>query len=146
MNAGEILQDGTPEDVYRRPRTRFVAEFLGHCNVLAARAVTSTSSGSVELALDANGRPITVAGEDLTAGEQVQLAVRPEAIELDGREYTGGENTYPAEVRTVSFLGDHYRYELDIGGLALTATDTRSFTGPTITVRIPPATCRILPP
>jgi iron(III) transport system ATP-binding protein len=145
MNAGTVLQVGAPEDIYHRPKTRFVAEFLGHCNVLAARAVTATSSGTAELALHANGQPITIAGEDLAAGDQVQLAVRPEAIELDSRVDAAGENTYPAEVRTVSFLGDHYVYELELDGLALTVTDPRSLAGPTVTVRIPPSACRVLP-
>src|SRR5580704_7130871 len=142
MNAGEVLQVGAPEDIYRRPKTRFVAEFLGHCNILDARAVAATSAGTTELVLRANGNRITISGEDLAAGDQVQLAVRPEAIEL---EDAAGDNSYPAEVRAVSFLGDHYLYELDLDGLALTATDTRSFAGPAVTVRIPPAACRVLP-
>jgi iron(III) transport system ATP-binding protein len=145
MNEGSVLQAGTPEDIYHRPATRFVAEFLGHCNVLAARAVTATSSGSTELLLEGNGKPITVPGEDLAAGDEVQLAVRPEAVELTDHQPAAGENTYPAEVRTVSFLGDHYLYELDAGGLALTVTSARSIAGPAVTVRIPPSACRILP-
>jgi iron(III) transport system ATP-binding protein len=160
MNEGSVLQVGPPEDIYRRPATRFVAEFLGHCNVLTARAVAATSAGRTKLALGANGQPIIVAGEDLAAGDEVQLAVRPEAIELAGGdaatgengagdtatgENGAGENTYSAEVRTVSFLGDHYLYELDVGGLALTVTDARSFAGPAVTVRIPPSACRVLP-
>jgi iron(III) transport system ATP-binding protein len=144
MNAGEVLQVGGPEDIYQRPKTRFVAEFVGHCNILDARAVAATSAGITELVLRANGKRITVSGEDLAADDQVQLAVRPEAIELDGREYAAGENSYPAEVRVVSFLGDHYLYELDLDGLALTGTDTRSFAGPAVTVRIPPSACRVL--
>jgi ABC-type Fe3+/spermidine/putrescine transport system ATPase subunit len=148
MNAGEVLQVGAPEDIYHRPKTRFVAEFLGHCNILDARAVAATSAGTTELVLRANGNRITVSGEDLAAGEQVQLAVRPEAIELDGSSYVrtpAGENRYPAEVRAVSFLGDHYLYELDVDGLAVTATGTRSFAGPAVTIRIPPSACRVLP-
>src|ERR1700738_4536363 len=97
MNAGEVLQVGGPEDIYHRPKTRFVAEFLGHCNILDARAVAATSAGTTELVLRENGKQITVSGENLAAGDRVQLAVRPEAIELDGREYAAGENSYPAE-------------------------------------------------
>src|SRR3984957_6671742 len=146
MNAGEVLQVGAPEDIYHRPQTRFVPKFLGPCNILDARAVAA--GGTTELVLRANGSRISVSGEDLAAGDQVQLAVRPEAIELDGSAYArtaAGENSYPAEVRAVSFLGDHYLYELDLDGLALTATDTRSFAGPAVTVRIPPSACRVLP-
>ncbi len=146
MNGGEVLQAGSPEDIYRRPKTRFVAEFLGHCNILDARAVAATPAGTTELVLRANGKGITVSGADLAVSDQVQLAVRPEAIKLDDFEHAAGENTYPAEVRAVSFLGDHYLYELDLDGLALTATDSRSLAGPSITVRIPPSACRVLPP
>jgi iron(III) transport system ATP-binding protein len=145
MNAGQVLQVGAPEDIYHRPNTRFVAEFLGHCNVLAARVVTATAAGRAELTLDPGGWTVTVCAEHLAAGDQVQLAVRPEAIELDSAGRAPGRDTYPAEVRTVSFLGDHYSYELDAGGLPLTVTSTRSFPGPAVTVRIPPAACRVLP-
>ncbi|HEV2259065.1 MAG TPA: ABC transporter ATP-binding protein [Streptosporangiaceae bacterium] len=145
MNAGEVLQVGGPEDIYHRPQTRFVAEFLGHCNILDARAVAATAAGTTELVLRANGNRITVSGEDLPAGDRVQLAVRPEAIKLEGLQDAAGENSYPAEVRAVSFLGDHYLYELDVDGLALTVTDTRSFAGPAVTLRIPPSACRVLP-
>jgi iron(III) transport system ATP-binding protein len=145
MNAGAVLQVGGPEDIYRRPGTQFVAEFLGHCNILDARAVAATSAGTTELVLRANGKQITVSGEDLAVGDQVQLAVRPEAITLGDHEFAAGANTYPAEVRSASFLGDHYLYELDLDGLALTVTDTQAFAGPTVTVRIPPAACRVLP-
>jgi ABC-type Fe3+/spermidine/putrescine transport system ATPase subunit len=145
MNEGSVLQAGAPEDIYHRPATRFVAEFLGHCNVLAARAATAACSGPARLVLAGNGQPITVPGDDLAAGDQIQLAVRPEAVELTDDEPSAAENTYPAEVRTVSFLGDHYLYELDAGGLGLTVTSARSFAGPAVTVRIPPAACRVLP-
>jgi iron(III) transport system ATP-binding protein len=145
MNEGSVLQAGTPEDIYHRPATRFVAEFLGHCNVLTARAVTATSSGSTELLLEGSAKPITVPGEGLAPGDEVQLAIRPEAVELTDRQPAAGENTYRADVRTVSFLGDHYLYELDAGGLALTVTSSRSIAGPAVTVRIPPSACRILP-
>jgi iron(III) transport system ATP-binding protein len=146
MNEGSILQVGSPEDIYRHPATRFVAEFLGHCNVLAARVVTANSSGTTQLILHANGKPIALSGEDLAVGDEVQLAVRPEAIELTSDESAVAENTYPAELRSVSFLGDHYLYELDVEGLALTVTGTGLLDGPAVTVRIPASACRVLPP
>ena len=146
MNQGAVLQAGTPEDIYRRPATRFTAEFLGHCNILAARAATTTAHGATELVLYPGGQPITVSGEHLAADAEVQLAVRPEAVELSALSEAPGQNAYKAEVRSVSFLGDHYLYELDIDGMPLTVTDTRSLPGPSVTVRIPPSACRVLPP
>src|ERR1700716_1424523 len=60
MNEGSVLQAGTPEDIYHRPATRCVAEFLGHCNILDARAVAATPAGTTDLVLRANGKGITV--------------------------------------------------------------------------------------
>src|ERR1700719_391462 len=82
MNSGEVLQARAPEDIYHRPQTRFVAEFLGHCNVLDDRAGAATSHGATELVLHPGGQPITVSGEHLAADAEVELAVRPEAVEL----------------------------------------------------------------
>jgi iron(III) transport system ATP-binding protein len=146
MNAGKVLQVGGPEDIYHRPATRLVAEFLGRCNSLTAKVVAaaSPSTGAARLILSANGKPVTVMDEGLAAGDLVQLAVRPEAVELVDSASADAENTFQAELRTVSFLGDHYLYELDVDGLALTVTSTQSVTGHAVRVRIPPAACRVL--
>jgi ABC-type Fe3+/spermidine/putrescine transport system ATPase subunit len=151
MNGGKFLQVGTPEEIYHHPATRVVADFLGRCNFLTARATDASAAGNasagglVRLVLTANGKPLTVPGEGLATSGEVQVAVRPEAVELVGPE-SAAENTYQAEVRTVSFLGDHYLYELDVDGLPLTVTCTRSVAGPSVMVRLPPSACRILAP
>ena len=116
------------------------------CGIGQPGAVTTTAHDATELVLHPGGQPITVSGEHLAAGAEVQLAVRPEAIELSTLSKATGLNAYKAELRSASFLGDHYLYELDIDGMPLTVTDTRSIPGPSVTVRIPPAACRVLPP
>jgi iron(III) transport system ATP-binding protein len=155
MNAGKVLQVGGPEDIYHRPATRMVAEFLGRCNSMTAKVVAAASppAGTARLILTANGKQVTVLGDGdadadadgLAVGDLVQLAVRPEAVELVGQESADAENTYQAELRTVSFLGDHYLYELDVDGLALTVTSTKSIAGQAVRVRIPPSACLVLP-
>jgi iron(III) transport system ATP-binding protein len=150
MNAGRVLQAGTPEEIYRHPAERMVAEFLGRCNILTAKvADEAPAGGSAGLILTVNGKRITVASDGLAAGDEVQLAVRPEAVELVGpesaAEFAVAGNTYRAEVRTVAFLGDHYLYELDADGLRVTVTSVRSVEGSSVMVRIPPSECKVLP-
>src|SRR6185503_1438930 len=72
MERGEVVQDGTAEDLYYRPRTEFVARFIGRTNLLAARVVSAAEVEveGVRLAL-ATGK---------AAGERVTLVVRPEMI------------------------------------------------------------------
>src|SRR5258706_11545190 len=52
MDHGIILQVATPEDVYHKPATRFVAEFLGHCNVLTGRVMAHTAPGAATVAIE----------------------------------------------------------------------------------------------
>ena len=146
MSRGEILQAGTPEDVYRRPDTRFVAEFLGNCNILDGRVVTADEDG-VRVLLGRSETEVTAVGGDGTrAGQPVELVLRPEAAVLGGRERGENANVLTATVRSRSFLGDHYAYDLDVDGLALRAQSPESFAPrASVAVRIAPEALRVLP-
>jgi iron(III) transport system ATP-binding protein len=142
MDRGRILQAGTPEEVYARPNSRFVAEFLGRCNILTGRPVTAADGGSTRLAVGPASISLTVS-QDAPAADTVEVAIRPETIELSEHPLDG-DNVCTATVRSASFLGDHYLYELDAGGLPLIATSPRRLDSPLLRVRIPPEACRIL--
>jgi iron(III) transport system ATP-binding protein len=142
MERGRILQAGTPEEIYRRPGSRFVAEFVGQCNIVTGRVLPPAADGAARVAAGPAATPLAVA-QDPPVGSTVEMAVRPEAIELSERPLDGG-NVLPAVVRTASFLGDHYVYELDAGGLSLIATSPRRFDGSLLSVRVPPEACWIL--
>src|SRR5262249_47930834 len=81
MHAGELLQYGAPREVYARPATRTVADFMGLVNLLPGRIV-GTEGGDAVVAL-AGGRRLRVAGAAAREGEAVQVAVRPENVALD---------------------------------------------------------------
>jgi spermidine/putrescine transport system ATP-binding protein len=80
MNGGHIEQLGTPEELYDRPRTRFVADFIGTTNLLSGTVASVTSDGAI-LDLEAGGRCV-VGADGLAPGAVVEIAVRPEALEL----------------------------------------------------------------
>jgi ABC-type Fe3+/spermidine/putrescine transport system ATPase subunit len=83
MNGGRIEQLGTPEELYDRPRTRFVADFIGTTNLLVGK-VTSIAGDSAVLELEAGGHCI-VDADGLAPGAAVEIAIRPEALELSPR-------------------------------------------------------------
>jgi iron(III) transport system ATP-binding protein len=147
MDRGRILQDGTPEEVYARPSSRFVAEFLGRCNIATGRPITPAASGATHLprlAVGPGSMPLELSRNvPATGSGSVEVAIRPEAIELS-EQAPGGGNVFAAQVRSVSFLGDHYLYELDAGGMPLMATSPRRFAGTLLWARIPPEACWIL--
>jgi hypothetical protein len=65
-------------------------------------------------------------------------------MQLSAHIGEGTAKSFIANIRSSSFLGDHYVFELDAGGLSLSARDTKLFSGPTLLVRIPPGACRVL--
>ncbi|CAO3361431.1 ABC transporter ATP-binding protein [Azospirillum palustre] len=109
MNRSVIAQTGTPDELYRRPKNRFVADFIGGANLIDGELV-GRSGGMATVALG----PLTLSVPDpgLPAGE-VLLAVRPNAIRLRtvSAGETGGDGI-PVTVRKATYLGSHMEYGL----------------------------------
>jgi putative spermidine/putrescine transport system ATP-binding protein len=80
MNGGKIEQLGSPSDLYFRPRTLFVADFIGESNLIAGR-VSAADGGSVEVTLaDGATRVRATAHRPVAAGDNVRVMVRPQNI------------------------------------------------------------------
>jgi len=118
FNHGELLQVATPQAIYERPGSRFVAEFLGEINLLPVEGVGHCSmgtSGTFE------GAPLKAPHQD-HAGKSGTLAIRPEhmtvcAVAPDDR------NGVPASVTATTYLGAAMRLGLTTrGGTRLTVT------------------------
>ncbi len=146
MNFGEVLQIGTPEEIYRNPADRFVAEFVGRVNLIPG-TVAAVESGRIVVDVDGAGRRLTVDAPDgRTRDSSVVVAVRPEVVTLlpEGSSELNGTNTWDANVHAVSFLGDHYEYALEAGPLSLTVQSLRRLEGPRLKVHIPPDGCTLV--
>jgi iron(III) transport system ATP-binding protein len=136
MDGGRILRDATPEETYRQPRVRFVADFLGQCNFLTG-AVTAGPDGNsiVKTAEFADG--VTV--PEVHAGPSGTIAVRPEYVEISepgkpGEPASGS----PGMVTDASFLGDHYQYRVVVGSVQLTVRAQHPLAHGPVLVRIRP--------
>jgi spermidine/putrescine ABC transporter ATP-binding subunit len=103
FNHGRVEQIGTPEELYDRPATRFVASFIGDTNLVPGRCL-GTSAGLCEVET-AGGRLRAAAHRPIAAGANVVVAVRPERVVLkpDG-EGLGGT------IGEVIFLGTARKY------------------------------------
>jgi len=104
MDHGKIEQVGTPVEIYRDPRTSFVADFIGTMNFVPGTvcAASSVRFGQLELACDTDG---------FVKGTDVTIAVRPEDIVVQGVS-AGEENAYEARVDGLEFLGSFVRADL----------------------------------
>jgi iron(III) transport system ATP-binding protein len=118
MNRGHIEQVGSPADIYERPRTRFVSEFVGSINLL--HGIVSEISGSRLIVRYGDVEIACVAAPDLEirSGDRVVAAVRPEKLTLLREATNGspkGDNAWPGRVAAVAYYGDHREYEIDVG-------------------------------
>ena len=111
MNEGVIEQVGSPEDIYSRPESPFVADFVGTMNFLPGTA----GAGHVKL----DGIELATNGanddEDAAAGDAITICIRPEDVVTRGVTKDTA-NAVPAVVETLEFLGSFYRVTLQTQG------------------------------
>ena len=112
MRAGRVEQVGRPQEIYGRPRTDFVADFIGISNILDCR-VASAREGAVEW----EGARLHATLDGLRDGDRVLVSVRPEKLELaDGRTPDDGRNRVEGVLEVVTFLGPIVRLEVAVRG------------------------------
>jgi iron(III) transport system ATP-binding protein len=149
MDEGRVQQVGTPEEIYHRPANRFVASFLGRCNFLDGVVTSRGSNGTVEVALGRDGPRLVVAvAEAPEVSSAVGIAIRPESVKLIDGAITNGsaesQNVFDVSVGDVSFLGDHYEYELTVSGMKLVALSARHVSGAKLRAAIEPSACLVV--
>lgn len=112
MRAGKIEQLGTCEEVYECPRTRFVASFIGHSNLLEA---VVTSLNSTTATLDHKGMLLAAKRNEVLqkAGQPVFISLRPERIRV-AVDLEHCENVVTALIKKVTYKGSIIVYELEL--------------------------------
>jgi putative spermidine/putrescine transport system ATP-binding protein len=118
FDGGSIEQLSTPKELYERPRTAFVAQFIGENNQLVGVVREKSADTCV---VEVGGRfavkctPVNVGA----VGDKASISVRPESVTI-GQAVPGTSatdvNSYPAEVLETIFLGDHVRLRLAVCG------------------------------
>ncbi|GAA5126698.1 ABC transporter ATP-binding protein [Haloechinothrix salitolerans] len=120
MNGGYVEQLGTPAEIYERPATRFVAEFIGTSNLLTGTAAATTSEGT-DVRLDC-GQHVRIA-ERLSEGTSVDITVRPEKIQLSTEPPDASMSRVRGTVTDTVYLGSSTHYTVLIGSDTATGTE-----------------------
>jgi spermidine/putrescine transport system ATP-binding protein len=144
LNEGAIEQKGSVEDIYDRPASRFVAQFMGDLNIVSG-TVAARSDDTIELESSADGTTIVVpiddSGSAVKVGDTIDLGVRPTHVDLiapggggiltgtvTNHIYAGDETVY-----TVGVNGEEFQVETETGkfdtgdGVELTWDSDRTF-------------------
>jgi ABC-type Fe3+/spermidine/putrescine transport system ATPase subunit len=116
MNAGKVEQHGTPLDIYYRPRTLFLADFVGAVNLVPG-TVREVRGDDVVVAFGDRAVTVRRPGRlDLAPGRGVHLCVRPEALALRPPSADPDGVRLPGVVARRAFLGDLMRYWVTVDG------------------------------
>jgi spermidine/putrescine ABC transporter ATP-binding subunit len=108
MNAGRVEQAGTPVELYRNPRTGFVAQFLGHPNFFFGDVVERAGR---DITIRAAGHEIRASHDgSLAAGVEVAVALRPESVHLHRDPPAGTTNTVGGVIDETVYLGTSAEY------------------------------------
>ncbi len=109
---GELLQVGSPNEIFCAPANRKVAEFVGVENILAGKVLRQESGLAI---IDVKGREIQAVTE-LQPGEDVYVMIRPEEITLArDRDTSSARNVFEGRINKVVLLGPLARVEVDCG-------------------------------
>jgi putative spermidine/putrescine transport system ATP-binding protein len=108
LSEGRIAQVGAPEDIYERPATRFVADFIGRANLLTG-TVAAQHDGVAEVAVAGCGTVRALAEEPVTG--EVTVLLRPHRLALE----PAGADGLTGTVESASYTGDLITYRIRLG-------------------------------
>ncbi|BAC14679.1 ABC transporter ATP-binding protein [Oceanobacillus iheyensis] len=115
MKDGEILQVGTPTDLYSHPKTPFIADFVGTSNINMGKVISSEPGRTT---IQIGDQTIQSAQE--TNKEEVQVIIRPENfIIIKDTDQHAYDNQFKGTIQIATYLGSIVRYEVKVGGQLL---------------------------
>jgi iron(III) transport system ATP-binding protein len=141
MNLGKIEQAGSPEEIYERPRSEFVARFIGSSNVVKGKALDADH-------FEVAGVALRCIGEPLKAGSPAAISIRQHEVTLSRAEPAAAQNTLPATVIRHVFLGNSRDYMVELADGAqlrvVTSPEQSIPQGDKVWLHLPPQRCRVL--
>ena len=142
MNHGKVEQLGSPEDIYDRPRSEFVARFIGAANILKGKAL---DRGHVRVA----GVALSCVGADLTPGSDAAISIRQHEVLLTSVAPLGtSDNMLPGTVTRNVFLGNSRDYMVELADgtqiRAVSAPHASIAQGAKVWLHLPAERCRAL--
>ncbi len=147
MNKGRVMQQGTPEMIYSKPRNQFTAEFIGSTNIVPGRLTELAKTGIVSVET-AHGRMMG-ALESWTElqSDKVILSIRPEVLRIASIEEQEAGNRLKGRVEHVAFYGDCIEHQVRVGDDLFVVKDTQSRRFPSgieVNLTVRPEECCVL--
>ena len=145
MNEGRIIQIGTPRDIYERPASQFVADFVGNTNFIDGVVRVVNPSNGVCIGTEIGDLQVQT-DQELRVDERVAISVRPEDVELTEVRPPGG-NVWEGRVDQKVFLGESVDFQVKVGTRTLLSRrhpTLRTKVGDAIFLQLSPEKCVVL--
>jgi len=146
MNAGKIVEVGTPQDIYLHPKTRFAANFIGMTNIIPGQ-IKGEEAGVLIVQVPF-GEILCRTVEAAKRQDKVLVLVRPESVQLCDLVPAPRKNIWLGELKGKIFLGDFNECEISCDGFSLRAKvdPYRELAeGQKVCVAMDPARCAVIP-
>jgi len=116
MEHGRIAQVGPPVEIYERPNSRYVADFIGEVNIIEGRVVSTTLERAL-IVSDSGGHLTTTPGVNLAPGAVTWVALRPEKLRITADPpRQAPENLFVGTVGEIGYLGNMSVYKVRLDG------------------------------
>ena len=147
MNKGKIEQLASPIEIYEKPASKFVVDFIGRVNFLFASVVDTFQDRCTVKVTKAGGMKIDCTPQEkLAKGDEAILAIRPQEIRVLYSTETAKANSWKGVVRHASYMGDHMEYMIMVDNeelFVVTLPDLRLSEGDQVFVEIEPAFLKV---
>ena len=115
FNFGKIIQRGTPQEIYRQPKSQFVADFIGSANFLNGKVKDVAAAEHMATVETRHGLFRCIFAQAVSAGQDVLVSARPEDLALSDKPPGDGLNALTGKISHRVFLGEVVDYLVDTG-------------------------------
>ena len=147
MHEGRIVQEGPPREIYDRPNSTFVADFIGSTNFVSGRLVEANVEGKACAIASSIGRLLCYCPSNVNTGNEVLISIRPENVTLRSQKPDNAANCLEGTVNAAVFLGEYLDCQIDVAQQTIRARQHPSIKvreGETIYVEMPIESCVVI--
>jgi iron(III) transport system ATP-binding protein len=150
MNAGDVVQIGAPEEIYDKPASRFVADFIGTTNFISGEVVEVLSDNGMAAVRTEFNQEMLCRILDVTQaapGQTVAVSIRPEDVEVFAEPPHGRQNLYKGTIAHKAYLGNFLYFFVNVGDTLVRAQVSHSLPqdeGEELYLVLNPEKCAIL--
>ncbi len=116
MEGGKIVQIATPAELYQRPQTRFVAEFISSANINSGQVVNVDTPGHATIRTEHGREIVCPIDQPLVVGDSVDLVIHPEDCRIAPGEADAADGSFGVRVLQQRYQGIFSRYTVDWNG------------------------------